>query len=340
MWPTTAISSEIMHSELLDETSVGSYAIERGVIPEGPWQASLLAGGVSNVVLLVESGQKRFVVKQALSRLRVADEWLADPARAQAEAAAIRVLHDISPDAVPELLDDHPERHALIISAAPSHWLNWKDQLLGGIIDPRMGSRLGQLLSQWHSATDGAPLPDLLEGLTMFEQLRLAPYFGMTGKRRPHMRGALDEVAAAIRSRQRCLVLGDFSPKNILVGGDDDTGLWVIDLEVAHRGDPAFDVAFMLSHLAAKAIHLPVNAQALGITATAFMTAYGRGPAMEDQEHLSRVFAGLLLARVHGSSQLEYLTPPERIKLADSAERLLGSSAQTLAEAWNEVTEP
>ena len=43
------------------------------------WRARLLGGGVSNVVLLAESGSgRRWVFKQALGRLRVAEEWLAD----------------------------------------------------------------------------------------------------------------------------------------------------------------------------------------------------------------------------------------------------------------------
>ena len=37
-----------------------------------------------------------------------------------------------------------------------------------------------------------------------------------------------------------CIVHGDYSPKNVLIGG----GLWVIDFEAVHFGDPAFDVAF------------------------------------------------------------------------------------------------
>ena len=47
------------------------------------------------------------------------------------------------------------------------------------------------------------------------------------------------EIAAAMLQRRRCLVHGDLSPKNVLLGGG---GLWVIDFEVAHVGDPAFDL--------------------------------------------------------------------------------------------------
>lgn len=323
-----------MASELLDETTVVPYAIAKGIVPDGPYVATFLSGGVSNAVFLIEGQQERVVVKQALSRLRVADEWLADPARAQAEAAAIGVLHDLSPDAVPELLDDDPEHNALTISAAPAHWQNWKEQLLDGVVDPGIANRLGRLLSLWHGATDRAPLPKQLEGPSLFEQLRLSPYFGTAGARRPELRSALDELAVDIRSRRRCLVLGDFSPKNVLVG---DGGLWVIDLEVAHRGDPAFDVAFLLSHLAAKALHLPDHVQEICAAADVFITGYGDGPASGDQAHLSRVFAGLLLARVFGSSPLEYLLPAEREVLARRATLLLRSPARTIAESWKGI---
>ena len=216
-----------MASEQLDETNVGAYAICRGVIFDGPCRATVMSGGISSTVLLVESRRKRVVVKQALPRLRVVDEWFADPSRAQAEAAALRVLHSITPKSVPELLDDDSGRHAITISAAPRAWRNWKPQLLGGIVRTDVAYRLGLLLSRWHAATEQAQLPEQLEGLALFEQLRLTPYFGTTATRQPELRNDLNKLVVDIRSRQRCLVLGDFSPKNVLVGSH---GLWVIDL--------------------------------------------------------------------------------------------------------------
>jgi len=38
-----------------------------------------------------------------------------------------------------------------------------------------------------------------------------------------------------------CLVLADFSPKNILI---TDQGIHLVDFETAHYGDPAFDLGF------------------------------------------------------------------------------------------------
>ncbi|HEY8525407.1 MAG TPA: aminoglycoside phosphotransferase family protein, partial [Acidimicrobiales bacterium] len=280
---------------LLDETTVGPYLIGRNVIPPGPVRARTLAGGVSNVVLLVEaggtwgdeSGRTRVVLKQARDRLRVADDWRADPARAQSEAAALRVLHALDPDTVPAVLDDDPVARTLTVAAAPPTWVTWKDRLLAGDADPAVAGRLGAVLRRWHTATGGdRPLPEPLEGTDGFRQLRLDPYFGTAARRRPDLAPAVERRVAELAARRTCLVSGDLSPKNVLVGDGD---LWVVDLEVAHRGDPAFDVAFLVTHLLLKAVHLAGQTQqaehggdrpaadGLRRCLRAFVDAYGPG---------------------------------------------------------------
>ena len=57
----------------------------------------LLAGGVSNAVVLVEDGDQRIVLKQSLPRLRVRDEWLADRARVLREWEVINALGAVLP---------------------------------------------------------------------------------------------------------------------------------------------------------------------------------------------------------------------------------------------------
>lgn len=319
---------------LFDETTVGAYAASRGLVDDGPLRVASLSGGVSNIVMLVESGQRRVVVKQALGRLRVADEWRADPARSQAEAAALQVLGALTPDAVPVVLDADPERDALIISAAPPHWTMWKTELLGGFVRPEVASRLGSLLRVWHSATDHQPLPTILERTDLFEQLRLEPYFGTAARRRPALAAGLASVACSVRDRRRCIVLGDFSPKNVLVGPD---GMWVIDLEVAHRGDPSFDLAFLVTHLIAKAVHLP-EARTLLIAATgAFLDHYGDGPGADNAPHIARLVGALLIARVAGSSPLEYLSTTEQERIEAIGTWLLTDREGLLADALQEV---
>ncbi len=320
---------------LFDESTVGAYAASRGLVDGELRRVATLSGGVSNIVMLVESGQ-RVVVKQALGKLRVADDWRADPARSQAEAAALQVLGSLTPEAVPVVLDADPERDALIISAAPPRWTMWKTELLDGSVRPGVASGLGSLLRVWHSATDHQPLPALLERTDLFEQLRLGPYFGTAARRRPALATEFAHVADEVRSRRRSIVLGDFSPKNVLVGSD---GMWVIDLEVAHRGDPTFDLAFLATHLIAKAVHLP-EARALLIAATGeFLDHYGDGPGADNAAHIARLVGALLIARVAGSSPLEYLSATSQGQVETIGTWLLTDPDAVLADALQTVSE-
>jgi 5-methylthioribose kinase len=376
---------------LLDETTVGEYARARGLISGGPTRCVTLAGGVSNIVLLVENetalGIERVVVKQALATLRVAVQWKADPARSQAEAAALRVLHQLTPDVIPAVLDADPDRDALAIDAAPDHWVMWKSELLRGVVQPQIAARLGSLLGGWHRATDqvaidpvgngpstsdrqtggqGVELPDLLERTDLFEQLRLAPYFGTAADRRPALAANINAVANRVRQRRRCLVLGDFSPKNILVASTSDVSsvgattkrtaadsdaLWIIDLEVAHCGDPSFDVAFLLTHLVAKSVHLPALRPQLLAAARMFVDRYvsssqatdgTRGtstalsPGLDDETHVAQLLGALLVARVAGSSPLEYLSVEQQQHVEALGVSLLTNPAARLADVLGE----
>lgn len=312
---------------LLDESTAGPYLIERGVLPAGHTTATTLAGGVSNVVMRVSRGDTVVVVKQALERLRVADDWRADPARSQAEAAALRMLGAVSPGAVPHVLDADPDRYTLTISSAPDHWTTWKTELLAGTVRAGVAAELGTLLAQWHRSTADAPLDPLLERTDLFDQLRLTPYFGTSAIRRPALATHLSDVTAEVQRRRRCLVLGDFSPKNILVGDD---GLWVIDLEVAHRGDPTFDVGFLMCHLIAKSVHRSDVGSEMLAAAEQFVSAYGTGFGADDAEHLSRVLGALLVARVAGSSPLEYLSPDSQRRVEAIGTDLLVEPAPTI----------
>lgn len=135
---------------------------------------------------------------------------------------------------------------------------------------------------------------------------------------------------------QRTLVLGDFSPKNILVHSG---GLILLDFESAHAGDATFDLGFFLSHLVLKTIHMarraPVAGRYVDLTLR-FWEAYRErieegtwqieGLVPRSIEHAS----ACLLARVDGKSPVEYLDPAGR----DLARRLAIEALQTRPETW------
>jgi hypothetical protein len=106
--------------EFLTTETVGPYLVDRGIFsPADELRIAELGGGVSNIVLRAESPSRAVVLKQALPRLRVADEWLANRERAINEAEALRLVGGITPDRVPVLVDLDRERCALVTSAAP-----------------------------------------------------------------------------------------------------------------------------------------------------------------------------------------------------------------------------
>jgi len=296
---------------LLSAETVADYLVARGVFEDARGvEARELGGGVSNVVLAVRCGDRRVVVKQALPRLRVADEWLAKRERAITEAAALRLAGRLSPGTVPDVLDVDHDACVLTITAAPNGWENWKQRLLEGNVDPNIATRLGYLLAAVHTATaHDLEVADAFSDLEAFEQLRVEPYHRTIMRRLPAISSAVDAYVRRMRSTRVCLVHGDYSPKNVLVGD----GLWVIDFEVAHYGDPAFDVAFMLNHLLLKRLHRPQAADELDVCVESFWNAYTEASTVCPSVSYAIGHVGcLMVARVDGKSPAEYLTEQER----------------------------
>ncbi|HWE61136.1 MAG TPA: phosphotransferase [Chloroflexota bacterium] len=333
--------SALSPGELLSVATLPTYLRRRGLLGDGvPARVTALGGGVSNVVLAVAAGDQRMVVKQALPRLRVADEWLAKRERVITEAEALRTAARLTPGAVPAVLDVDAEACVIIIEHAPPGWQNWKDLLLAGTIHPAVAQRLGMVLGVWHGATSDDPEVAARFGDSeAFDQLRIDPYYRTVMRRHPELAPVMTAYLDRMLATHRCLVHGDFSPKNVLVGDD---GLWVLDFEVAHMGDPVFDVAFMLNHLLLKAIHRPVDRQAYKQAARRFWDTYQHAvPAglCPPVHYLLGHLACLMVARVDGKSPAEYLTPPEQRRAWALGTALLTNPPDQVMDAWQLLEE-
>ncbi|GAB3878933.1 phosphotransferase family protein [Terrabacter terrigena] len=308
---------------LLDEQSVVAYVQDRGLLAGHSVTASALSGGVSNVVLAVDDGHRRVVVKQSLGRLRVRDEWHAPRERVIAEAAALDHVRCLTPSRVPGVVHRDRANNVIVIEGAPGQWRDWKTQLLHGDVNPPVGGQLGEVLGRWQRLTLRAELPAEVHGQSSFDVLRLEPYYRTAARRRPELSAQILALAEELSTRRLCLVHGDFSPKNVLVGPpEEELPLWVIDFEVAHHGHPVFDLAFMASHLTLKAIHRPAWAPRYDNCLREFLGAYARevssdggsaesGLSPRMSSMLSHVGA-LLVARVVGRSPAEYLSAKEK----------------------------
>jgi len=85
----------------LDEQAVPAYIAKRFDIDIASVTATSLGGGVSNHVVLVETPERRFVLKQSLPKLRVQEDWFSDRERIFGEVKR----EDID---LFEIYDDYP----------------------------------------------------------------------------------------------------------------------------------------------------------------------------------------------------------------------------------------
>lgn len=307
----------------LTRETVAAYLAERGVFGRAEGlEVVELTGGISSTVLAVRGEGKRVVVKHALPQFRVADEWLVPQERILAEAEALELMAQLAPGSVPRVTDLDRDTFTLVVEEAPSGWRPWKTLLLGGTADPHVATRLGQLLSVLHSADADVGSAE------SFDAQRVDPYLRTIQQRHPALAGTIEMYVERLLGTTECLVHGDYSPKNVLVGED---GLWVIDWEIVHRGDPAFDLAFLLNHLLLKTIHRPQARDAYEACGLAFVAAYGRAV---DLTYLLGLVGCLMLARVDGKSPAEYLAEPEREIARATGIALLTDPPSSLEEAW------
>lgn len=327
----------MVEHQLFDSDTVVDYLARRGLLNEQNPSVSELSGGVSNAVIAVGDGPGGVVVKQALAQLRVAEQWTAPRRRVLLEARALQLLHDLTPHAVPRVVHIDEESLTIVIDRAPSAWRNWRGELLHGRVDPDVARQLGMILRTWHDRTGpgGITLEPsaIADGRQAFEALRVEPFYRSVARRVPAVAAVLTSIVEEMETRQHVLVHGDFTPKNVLVA-PDGSRLWVVDLEVAHLGDPLFDVASMLAHLQLKAIALPESASRFDRQTTAFLRAYAAPSGFDaDDPYLLAHIGALLLARVHGKSPASYLSEAGREHADRLGRAMVLGDVHTIPEA-------
>ncbi|MDA1067252.1 MAG: phosphotransferase [Verrucomicrobia bacterium] len=284
--------------------------IADGLVTHSAVTLKALTGGVSSEIFLVTDGASRLVVKQALGKLMVKDDWFADTSRNESEYDYIQYVYQIVPQCVPRVL--HKGNGYFAMEYLGDGFENWKEQLLGKVWEAEYAKTAGCVLAKIHDASRGdAVAAKRFNNDQNFWDLRIEPYIVTTGKRHPELSSLFEEEAKRLRNHKECLVHGDFSPKNILVS---ESRLVALDCEVANFGDPVFDYCFLLNHLLLKALFHGSEGGGLRPLVESFMDGYGSVIKMSPRESEafsirgSRLLAMLLLARVDGKSPVEYLT--------------------------------
>ena len=317
-----------MSTELLTSDTVLAYLIEKKIISASDQaEVEVLTGGVSNVVLAITTKNQKMVLKQALAELMVAQKWEADQRRAIVEANAIALFHKLSPDQVPNLVFLDPERFILILERVPVGSTVWKSDLLDGVINPDIAEVLGTTLAQWHNfgEKDKEARMQFMED-SLFEQLRIDPFYRFVAAENEALKPVISRLINELEGDKTTIVHGDFSPKNIMVGMDDQ--VYILDFEVTHVGNPVFDLAFLLAHLLCKKFRTdePLEEKLLGAAAERFIDAYE--VIRPFASSLSLHTALIALARVEGKSPVNYLDPNKQNALVGYTKDILGKGEE------------
>jgi 5-methylthioribose kinase len=285
-----------------------------------------LDGGVASDVRIVDTPDGPLVVKKALAKLKVAADWVSDPSRSLVEVAAIEAFGRLAgKETVPQVVWARPDQHCFAMRLVDPRLRNWKSDLLDGRVDLATAARVGEILGLFHSRSAQRPeLARQFDDLRFFHQLRVAPFFEHVAAAKPEIARRVRDVAHGMLGRRQALVHGDYSPKNILADGGEAV---ILDFEVAHWGDPRFDVAFCLSHLMLKSALSDSHRLKMTEAIRAFLAAYrGQGLPVFDAP-LAHLTGCLLLARLFGKSPVDYVARLDLEAVEARAAHLLTSAA-------------
>jgi 5-methylthioribose kinase len=242
----------------------------------------------------------------------VEDVWEASPRRSHTEAAALELLGNLTPGAVPQVLDEDRDANVIALELLPASARNWQDEIREQRVHPEIGTWAGRTLGTWHLLTSGKTEHRWArDAFASFEELRLVPFHEAVMTRRPDLAEAIAGYLAELRSFKRCIVDGDYAPKNMLV--QPDGRAFVLDLEVAHYGNPVFDLSFFLSFVVLSAIRWPALTSTLQELAARFLAAYDDVAGADfaaDRRAITGHTACLILARTDGVSPASFLNDP------------------------------
>lgn len=306
-----------------------------------------LAWGVSNIVLRVDARRCSFVVKQSREQLRTKIDWFSNIERIWREVDVMHILAEVLPEgSVPRVLFEDRDNYLFGMEAVEADHRVWKAELLDGQFDVEIAGTLAGYLAAIHRDTTGISQqhPELSDG-TNFDELRLDPFYRHMARTIPELEDTLTALIDETLSLRTCLVLADFSPKNILL---TTRGPVLVDFETGHIGDPGFDIGFFLSHLLLKTVRHADRLDEIIQLPRRFWSKYasirlpteGEGMDSAFERRCVRHLGACMLSRVDGKSRVDYLTEswqPELVR--EFCHGLLLDEVNSILDAFARLTD-
>lgn len=283
--------------------NVKEYLINAGIADKADEPVvENLSGGVSSSVWKIVLDNNCCVIKQALGKLKVEEDWFSDVERICREYEVMDALHDYVPKgSIPSVWRIDYINHIFMMTCAAEEAQTWKDILLKEKFSVSVAENAAYLLSEMHEHSNSMDAGNKakFQDQKYFIQLRVDPFHRYLIQKYPELFSPIQKLIDEVTSQKICLVHGDFSPKNILVEKADNIVL--IDFEAAHWGNPVFDIAYCIGHLMLKGWYLKKHKEILKLIEV-FLAVYGR-----EVNNLIPHLGLMLLARMDGKSPVNYI---------------------------------
>ena len=345
----------------LNENNVKDYLVSVGLLDYADVvSVETLGWGISNTLVKVMTSDRNMVVKQSLEYLRVKEEWKADRKRIYTERECISLLeHSLEPGSFPEIIYEDRPNFLFVMSSAPEGSMNWKELLISGDISSVIAEESGKLLRLFHNIdVKAVGLKEVFNDLDAFIELRIDPYHRTVARLHSDVSNVVEREAERMLETQVSLVHGDYSPKNLLVFKNKP---FLIDFEVAHLGNPVFDVAFMVNHIFLKSIYNVPKRQEFFEAIRQFLHGYyfpvaldyrksshdgslqgevdwdkGSSDERVQETNLIKQIGCLMLARIDGKSPVEYIVRDDTKRLVRRLSKyLLLETHDSISEVIN-----
>ena len=144
IFPQKAMSSSDEFLQLL---------IADGVVRDENAVLTPLGGGVSSDIYRVDDGDDVFVIKRALPKLRVHDDWFVDMSRNHYEQQYMQYVGRLLPGTVPAIRCVHDNHGYFAMEYLGEEFDNWRQFLLAGNFVSAHAARAGQILGTIHRRT-------------------------------------------------------------------------------------------------------------------------------------------------------------------------------------------
>jgi len=297
--------------DISNEDVLKQYLLNKNHIETGDdCSITYCGGGVSGTVAFVKASGREMIVKQALAKLKVAEEWLCDPNRMQIEMKSNEIYYRHVPENTPEVYFYDHDNYIFGREAAPEHALMWKSNLMDGVLDMVIAEKVMRSLVIIHNeCAKDKEVAEFFADKTIFHDLRISPYIKFILHKHTRLTEYAQPVINGLMESAITLVHGDYSPKNVM---QDGRKVYLMDFEVAHYGHPSFDLGFLSNHLILKSVYNRRFGAAYISMLRHMLNLYFDEMNYMDKSSLEvsylKLLPLLMIARVDGKSPVEYLT--------------------------------